>query len=361
MAVVNTPDEYSAAMGNDQRLSDGNTVIGWGTGAPAVTEVTPQGSKVFELFLPDGSMNYRAFRFKLDTSFYQSLVPSLNFPLNNSQIPDTMITLRWNKNKFAQSFHLQLATDSAFTNIVSQDSGLVNTSITLIHWKMELNITGEFLVIIILIHVGGYAGYSKPFIFTTLLNGPKNFNAETTTYANFLEWENNTNKADSLIIERKGGSDTLNYKVIATVSGVTNSFVDKNPDAINVVSNLYTYRIKSVNRNVASNYTYSSGINWDAPIYTGNGYKPKTYSLEYNYPNPFNPSTYIVYDIPTDGLVVLKVYDVLGREVKTLVNEYKKAGRYKVRFSGKNLASGIYIYNLTSRDFSQTRKMVLEK
>ena len=92
-----------------QRLSDGNTVIGWGTGAPAVTEVTPQGSKVFELFLPDGSMNYRAFRFKLDTSFYQSLVPSLSFPSNDSQIPDTMITLRWNKNKFAQSFHLQLA------------------------------------------------------------------------------------------------------------------------------------------------------------------------------------------------------------------------------------------------------------
>ena len=231
----------------------------------------------------------------------------------------------------------------------------------MIHWKDGINYYWRVLSNNNTDSVGGYAGYSSPFTFTTLVNGPKNFNVETTSYANFLEWENNTSNADSVIIERKGGSDTLNYKVIATVSGVTNSFVDKNPDAINVVSNLYTYRIKSVNRNVASNYTYSSGINWDAPIYTGNGYKPKTYSLEHNYPNPFNPSTYIVYDIPTDGLVVLKVYDVLGREVKTLVNEYKKAGRYKVRFSGKNLASGIYIYNLTSRDFSQTRKMALEK
>jgi len=358
---INTPDEYSAAMGDAQRLSDGNTIIGWGTGAPAVTEVTPQGSKVFELFLPDGSMNYRAFRFKLDTSFYQSLVPSLSFPLNDSQIPDTMITLKWNRNKFAQFFHLQLAKDSAFVNIIYQDSNLVDTFVEFdsleggisYYWRVLSNNNTD--------SVGGYAGYSSPFTFTTLVNGPKNFNVETTSYANYLEWVNNTSNADSVIIERKGGSDTLNYKVIATVSGVTNSFVDKNPDAINVVSNLYTYRIKSVNRNVASNYTYSSGINWDAPIYTGNGYKPKTYSLEYNYPNPFNPSTYIVYDIPTDGLVVLKVYDVLGREVKTLVNEYKKAGRYKVRFSGKNLASGIYIYNLTSRDFSQTRKMALEK
>lgn len=243
-----------------------------------------------------------------------------------------------------------MATDSSFVNIVCQDSGIVEPSLTIdslgesikYYWRVLSNNNTD--------SVGGYAGYSKPFSFTTLLNGPNNFNVKATSYANYLEWTNNTAKADSIIIERKGGSDTLNYKVIATVSANTNSFADKNPDLINVLSNLYTYRIKSVNRNIFSSY-----------IYSGNGYKPKVYSLGHNYPNPFNPSTYIVYNIPIDGMVVLKVYDIIGREITTLVNEYKKAGRYKVKFSGSNLASGIYLYNLSSGDFSQTRKMVLEK
>ena len=357
----NTPDELSGAMGDVQRLDDGNSIIGWGTGSPAVTEVTQQGEKTFELALPDGGINYRAFKFKLNNVFYRNFIPSLNSPANDSEITDTTITLSWNKNKFAQSFHLQLATDSAFANIVYQDSGLVNTSITFdsledgikYYWRvLSGNNTDS---------VGGYAGYSKPFTFITLLNNPSNLNVKTALTANFLEWENNSSNADSVIIERKGGSDTLNYRVIAIVSGEVSSFVDKTPDTINVVSSLYTYRVKLINKYIASNYTYSPEIIWRAPIYSGKGYIPKTYSLRHNFPNPFNPTTSIVYDIPIDGLVVLKVYDVLGREVKTLVNEYKKAGRYKVRFSGKNLASGIYIYNLTSRDFSQTRKMVLQK
>lgn len=85
-------------------MDNGNTIIGWGTGSPAVTEVTKQGSKVYELYLPDGVVNYRAFKFNLDASYYKSLVPSLNTPADNSQIRDTMITLKWDKNKFAQSF-----------------------------------------------------------------------------------------------------------------------------------------------------------------------------------------------------------------------------------------------------------------
>jgi hypothetical protein len=255
----NSPDEFSTAMGSVQRLDDGNTLIGWGTGSPAITEVTSQGMKVFELFLPDGMMNYRAFRFKLNSSYYQSLVPSLASPPDNSHVADTAITLSWNKNKFAQSFQLQLAKDSTFANIVYQDSGLVNTSIKIAslvggvkyYWRVLSDNNTD--------SVGGYAGYSETFSFTT-------------------------------------------------------------------------------SKNI-----------------------PQTYSLKHNFPNPFNPSTNIVYDIPSDGLVVLKVYDILGKEVKTLVNKYQKAGEYQVSFDASNLASGIYLYRLTSGSFSQTRKMILEK
>lgn len=85
------------------------------------------------------------------------------------------------------------------------------------------------------------------------------------------------------------------------------------------------------------------------------------YALSQNYPNPFNPSTIINYQIPHDGLVTLKIYDVLGKELKTLVNEYKSLGRYEVKFDASNLSSGVYLYQLKVNDYLQSKKMLLVK
>ena len=92
----------------------------------------------------------------------------------------------------------------------------------------------------------------------------------------------------------------------------------------------------------------------------------KSYKLEQNYPNPFNPSTLISYQLPVGGDVTLKIYDLLGREVATLVNEEKPAGIYEVEFNshsgeGRNLSSGIYFYQLKADGFIQTKKMLLIK
>ena len=91
-----------------------------------------------------------------------------------------------------------------------------------------------------------------------------------------------------------------------------------------------------------------------------------TYALSQNYPNPFNPTTVINYQIPNDGHVTLKVYDVLGREVKTLVDEARTAGSYTVQFNGASLASGVYFYRVyiagdDGKNFVSTKKMVLMK
>jgi hypothetical protein len=88
---------------------------------------------------------------------------------------------------------------------------------------------------------------------------------------------------------------------------------------------------------------------------------PTTYALGQNYPNPFNPSTIINYQIPNDGQVTLKVYDVLGREVKTLVNEFKQVGRYSVTLDASSLATGVYFYRITSGNYVSTKKMLLMK
>ena len=88
---------------------------------------------------------------------------------------------------------------------------------------------------------------------------------------------------------------------------------------------------------------------------------PTRYSLSDNYPNPFNPSTTIHYAMPKDGFVTLKVYDILGNVVKTLVNQYQTKGRYDINFNAVNLASGIYFYRLQSGNFISTKKMLLLK
>ncbi len=96
---------------------------------------------------------------------------------------------------------------------------------------------------------------------------------------------------------------------------------------------------------------------------------PRQYSLSQNYPNPFNPTTSIVYALPTSSKVVLKIFDIVGREVFTLVNTDQPAGTYTVSFDGTNLASGIYLYRLfasgsvsgSKQQFTETRKLVLVK
>jgi hypothetical protein len=85
------------------------------------------------------------------------------------------------------------------------------------------------------------------------------------------------------------------------------------------------------------------------------------YYLYQNYPNPFNASTLIRYELPDQNLITIKIYDLLGREIKTLINDFKLAGRYEVEFDGSNLASGIYFYKIQAGEFVQTRKMVLLK
>ena len=86
---------------------------------------------------------------------------------------------------------------------------------------------------------------------------------------------------------------------------------------------------------------------------------PSAYKLYQNYPNPFNPATTIRFDVPEESKVVLKVYDILGREVATLVNEVKHAGNYKISFNASDFASSVYFFRLQAGSFTNTKKMIL--
>jgi hypothetical protein len=89
--------------------------------------------------------------------------------------------------------------------------------------------------------------------------------------------------------------------------------------------------------------------------------QPQRFSLEQNYPNPFNPSTNISFSIPTQSFVSLKVFDLIGREVATLVSEQMSAGSHSKQWNANGITSGIYFYQLKSDKFTETKKLVLLK
>lgn len=120
----------------------------------------------------------------------------------------------------------------------------------------------------------------------------------------------------------------------------------------NLQPGTYTYRLKQLDYD--GSYAYSNEVE------TGID-QPSVYYLAQNYPNPFNPSTTINYSLPTDGFVTLKIYNLLGMEVSTLVNDYQQAGTFDVVFDGSNLASGVYYYTLQAGDFTSTKKLMLMK
>jgi hypothetical protein len=152
-------------------------------------------------------------------------------------------------------------------------------------------------------------------------------------------------------IQRKTNGE---YERIAFVEGKGTTtevqnylFRDKN-----LLSGSYTYRLKQVDFD--GSFAYSDGVEIDIE-------QPSVFYLGQNYPNPFNPTTNIKYSIPADGLVTLKVYDLLGKEVSTLVNDYQQAGTFDVVFDGSNLASGVYYYQLITGELSATKKLMLTK
>jgi Secretion system C-terminal sorting domain len=128
-----------------------------------------------------------------------------------------------------------------------------------------------------------------------------------------------------------------------------------------VTSNIFTVYVGNGNSSIASNLTTNNSLSKNVTENSIFNESIDKFMLNQNSPNPFNPTTIIYYQIPIDGYVSLKVYDVLGREIKTLVNEIKNRGKYSISFDASNLASGIYLYQLRSNDFISSKKMIVTK
>jgi Secretion system C-terminal sorting domain len=168
-----------------------------------------------------------------------------------------------------------------------------------------------------------------------------------------LNW-NTATETNNSGFEIQRSSDRIKFSNIAFVPGFGTTTEPRNYSYNdNSVSNgTYHYRLKQVDFNGA--FAYSDIIQVDVAA-------PTVFALAQNYPNPFNPSTVISYSIPQNSFVTLKVYDILGKEITTLVNETRSAGKYEVRFDASELSNGVYFYTVNADNFTSTKKMLLMK
>ena len=154
------------------------------------------------------------------------------------------------------------------------------------------------------------------------------------------------------------------WKEITFVKGSGNSnsvknysFIDNLALAHDLILDHLQYRLKQIDLDGKYEYSDVVGVNVESPA---------QFTLEQNYPNPFNPTTTIKFSIPGEEttrrvVCTLKIYNILGREVATLVNEQKAPGNYEVTFNGSKLASGMYFYKLSVGNFNDVKKFVLVK
>jgi Secretion system C-terminal sorting domain len=201
---------------------------------------------------------------------------------------------------------------------------------------------------------GGNSDFALPYDFQSLLPvGLSIFTGTVNKDKILLKWRTETELNNhGFDIERS--TDNTHWKSIVFIEGNGNSNSPKNysyTDNYPPFGKVY-YRLKQEDND--GKFEYSNIINFDLSV-TSN------VELYQNYPNPFNPTTIIEYSLPKGSHALLKVYDSLGREVAILKNEYQVAGRYSVEFNSSKLASGIYLYTLTTDSFNLSRKMIFLK
>jgi len=176
-----------------------------------------------------------------------------------------------------------------------------------------------------------------------------------------LSWNNRTTANDSIIVDR--GIDTAaNLAQFATIGPAATQFMDSTV----LKGHIYCYRLRT---KISDTTIYSYPIRTDTVGRKGvlitsveeELNAPSSFMLYQNYPNPFNPATTINYQLPMNSFVAMKIYDALGREIKTLVSEEQTAGTHSVIFNADGLPSGIYFYKIIAGTITQMRKMILLK
>jgi len=257
------------------------------------------------------------------------------------------VTLMWNSAQYADKYSIQLFKFDTFTIFVttasSTDTIKVFSNISegqKYYWQVQAR------------NATGTSEWSDVSDFTIIL-APTDLDLRRSGLTEItLTWDDNSTVEDGYVIERKQSPQT-SFASLDTLKGSGDEYVDKNVEQ----AQPYTYRIKAYKDSAESDYSNEAslilvGVNEEEEM-------PDEYSLGQNYPNPFNPATKIKYSVPEFSFISLKVFNLLGEEIATLYEGMRNAGNYTVTFSGSKLTSGVYIYQLSSDNYSATKKLLL--
>ncbi len=248
------------------------------------------------------------------------------------------------------------ATDGPANGFTSQDIGVSESSLTLLNSSLGLTGSGTTYSDFTWTVFSEDATTGDPNTGQALPVELTSFSAATIGSDIKLSWKTATEINNyGFEIQKSGvGSQKTEWSAIGFVNGNGNSNSPKNYSFVddNVTAGKYSYRLKQIDNDGQFEYSKTVEVNLGAP---------KKFELSQNYPNPFNPTTTISYNIPEATNVKLTIFNILGQEIKTLVNEFNEAGVHTVNFNASELNSGLYIYKLQAGTFTQTRKMTLIK
>lgn len=293
-------------------------------------------------------------------------VPVLASPANGAANLSEVMTLNWYYPDLASSYRLQISTNPSFTSgIVFDQSGIPDT------FKLITGLEGEttYYWRVNSINAGGASNFSNPFSFTTgfpsatALVFPPN-NTGNLPIDSLLIWNKNA-AAQTYDVMLARGADFSPATIVIDTTGITDTTIAYSNLLYNT---FYFWKVRAKNQYGTGNWSHTfrfktildpSSVNEIISI-------ADDYILEQNYPNPFNPSTLIRFNIAEPGIVTLRVYNILGQEVISLISgEFLNTGSYEVTFDASDvsggLPSGIYMYRLTVNEYTSSRKMMLIK
>jgi len=286
--------------------------------------------------------------------------PVLAAPLNLSIDQRDTVIVSWDANYQVSSYQLQISEDSDFsgTHFVEQQK-MTDTSFTV----TDMDGLRTYYWRVLARNAGGTSSFTEPFSFKTgfpvqaqlVYPEHKSTNIERTPT---LFWQNQT-EAETYCLQ----AATSNYFTADNIVVDTTGLADTTITLAQLQATKYHYwRVKAVNE--FGEGLWSESYRFKTNDITGledPEILPASLRLAQNYPNPFNPVTTIKFTAVKSGRVQLNVYDIQGRLIKNLVDEAKEAGEYSVRFNGTNLATGIYIYELRTKNKTLRKKMTLIK
>jgi uncharacterized lipoprotein YddW (UPF0748 family) len=300
--------------------------------------------------------------YKFDTTNIAPTKPMLALPANGDSSQGVNATLKWRKSSNTESYALQISTSPTFLSgtivylVELQDTTYTFKGLSSglnYYWRVAAN------------SIGGTANsdtycFKAGFPTAPVLATPAH--ASTNVSLNpIFKWYKQSIAA----------SYEFWLSTSSTFSPATSTVLDTtiNDTSLGIYTKLATnkthyWKVRAINSLGASDWSSSFGFRTTSSTDVEDvNASPKSYQLNQNYPNPFNPTTTITYVIPKSGFVSVKVYDVLGNEVETLVNGVKSAGTYSIQFpmQNKQLPSGVYFYKMSVDNFISIKKMILIK